>query len=129
MPDIEICGLEQDAVLWKFLSYDGHGGPVLDTQLAIKVRWKWQRSEMLSPQNATVSVDATAIVALDVPVDSLMWLGRVEDFAGTAGPLDATPSGVCQVKTQSWTPDLKGRTSRRTLGLVRWRGPLPAGVG
>lgn len=135
MPDPEVSALEQDACLWPFVSCDAHGGPVVDTMVELNaqdrqgVRWKWTRSEMLDPQRNTVSVDATVIVNRDVPIDSLMWLGSAADLAGTAGPQDQWPSGLCQVKTSMWTLDVKGRVARRTLGVVRFRGNLPSGVG
>lgn len=137
MPDIEGQAREQDAVLWPFRAFDSQGGILLDDMVELNaadgngVRWKWTRTEMMDPQRATVTVDATVVVAVDrdVPVDSLIWLGSAADLSGTAGSFDEAPSGLCQVKAQRWTPDIKGRVTRRTLGVVRYRGRFPTGAG
>lgn len=93
------------------------------------MRWTWNYSEMMQAQNATITADATVIVNRDVPVDSLIWLGHIDDLAGTAGPQDETLNGLYQVKSIMHGGDLKNRTSRRKLSVVRFRGNLPVGVG
>jgi len=130
MPDIEIWDLEQWASLWMFLRSDGHGGPVVGPAQAIRVRWSFTQTEMMSPQNATISCDAQVVVAQQVLPDSLMWLGLVQSLANPAlGPQDPSPFGLFQVKAYMNMPSLKNRSTRWTLGLVRWRGSMPAGVG
>lgn len=135
MPDVEAVAREQEAVLWPCVGQDGYGGSVVSSVVALQpqcgtgVRWKWQQSEMMAPDNATVTVDATVVVDRVVAIDSLMWLGRLQDLASTAGPGLQTPSGLHVVKAFTNTPSLKNRATRFKVGLVRYRGKLPQGFG
>ncbi len=132
MPDQTISDLFQRAVLWPILSVDGYGGPVISIPSEIPVRWKWGFTNMLNPKRETITVDATVRVDQEIVVDSLIWLGKLTDISnGTLGPDLQTPSGLCQVKAIKHTPDIDNRFQSRTLGVIRFRGPLPTvpGVG
>ncbi len=125
MPDQTISDLFQRAVVWAALGNDAYGGTKVDIPDEIAVRWKWTKTNMQDPKRGTITVDAVVRVAVDVPIDSLIWLGSLKDFAGTAGPQLQTPEGLCQVKTFNFTPDIDNRFKSRTLGVIRYKGPLP----
>lgn len=126
MPNVTTANRYQDAVVWPLKAYDGNGGPILDVAVPCRVRWKWGYSEMLDAKGNTVVVDALVAVNLDVPVDSVIWKGSINDLTGTAGPNLQTVEGLCQVKGFKHTSDTRGRFKRRTVGVVRFRGPLPS---
>lgn len=136
MPDPTLSNLYQRAVLWTAQlnsvgggKVDKFGGVVVDDAIEISVRWEWKRTNMLNQKRETITVDATIRVAQEVPVDSLIWLGSLNDLAGTGGPELQSPEGVCQVKAYNYVPDVRNRFVSRVIGVVRYKGPLPAGVG
>lgn len=126
MPDQEISHLEQPAVCWHFSMYDNVRGQFqVKIGVDMLVRWKFGRTEMQDPKRNTVTIDAQVVVAERVDVDSLMWPGSTSDLVGTAGPVN---QDVYVVKAYYFTPDVKNRAATRTLGLVRYKGKLPAQV-
>lgn len=131
MPDQTICDLFQRAVLWPALGTDKYGGVTVDIAEEVDVRWKWGFTNMTDPKRGTITVDATIRVDRDVAIDSLIWLGSLDDLSGAAGPMLQTPSGLCQVKAIKVCPDIDNRSVGRTLGVIRYKGPLPSvpGVG
>lgn len=88
----------------------------------LRVRWIDGRSEAFDPQGQPTALDATVIVDREIPIGSIMWKGKLDDLLGTAGPEDAT---LHQVVTVTYTPGIKARTTRRRVGLVRFRQTLP----
>lgn len=130
MPAPEVSDLFQRAVIWPSLGVpDAYGQATVDIAQEIAVRWKWGYSNMLSPQRESILVDATVVTAIQVSVNTLIWLGTMAMLAGTAGPNLQTPDGLCQVKAIKYTPDIDNRYIRRTLGVIRYKGPLPVAPG
>lgn len=144
MPSPERAWLNMPAVYWKALwPADAQGqAQVSTTPVQLWVRWKEGRTEMMGPNDNTITVDATVRAMVDLVPDSIMWLGLLTSarcqaiIAGNPGPLDIGPAGLHQVKSFSWTPDVKGRIDQqgnyvasRVAGLVRFRGTLPTGAG
>jgi len=124
MPPIERVNRHDDAILWDVTGVDAYGEPLRDDPVELKVRWENNRSEMLDANGQSITVDATAVVAQDVTVGALMWQGLLDDWYGTGS--SGSDNGLCQVVAFSKIPDLKGRNYRRTVGLMRFRGTLPA---
>lgn len=128
MPPLETAFRRQTAVLWEWLRVDAYNEPVRSAPVEIECRWKWATTMQAGPQGTPISVDATVVVAQDVPIGSLMfegdlveWLGHSGTGSGSAG--DGT--ALMEVVTASFTPDLKNRNVRRTLGLRYFRDTVP----
>ena len=126
MPHMEQAYRRQRAVLWEATgATDEFSQPTLSAPVEIIVRWVNKRKEMIDPQGNKVSVDATAVVNQAVPIGSEMWLAPlVTDSAldqwygtGSAGQ----DSGVMQVIADNFTPDIKNRVNRRTVGLMKFK--------
>lgn len=121
MPQQERSFRRQKALLWLATGTDRFGQPtVTTTPVEIKVRWNTNRAERLAPDGTTVTVDGTAVVDQIIPIDSLMWLGTLEEWLGTGSGL--TDTELCVVKTFRDTPDLKARASFKEAGLMRYHG-------
>lgn len=119
MPALVIKDLNDWAVLWLFTGYDGYGQAMIGAPLQIPVRWLTRHSEALDAKGNTITLDATIYVAQDIAIGSHLWHGLLADWYGT-GSGTATPDEMlCEVKTFSKTPDVKGRTLRRQVGVVR----------
>lgn len=125
MPHQETAYRRQTAVLWECTGKDRTNEPILSSPREIKVRWNNDQSSMLDESNTVVRVDALVETTCDVPVDSILWLGCLEDWYGTGSGSDE--SQLMQVRLFQKTPDLKGRAFYRRAGLLRFRGVLPTG--
>lgn len=120
MPDIEVSDLDQTAVLWPATgAVDRYGEPAVGDGEEIAVRWEWRQSEAPGPQGGTILLDAVAVVNQAITKGSLMWLGELADWPGTA---DGGDEDVMRVATYGEIPDLKGRSIRRVVGLQRHKG-------
>lgn len=137
MPDIEICNLNQNAVLWPRIGYDQHGGPILGPPQAMNanqrngVRWNWSKREVAGPHDSTITVDATVTTYPQlIPDDSVMWLGNFLNLLDPVlGPQTENTTGPCQVMSVKIVYNLKGRAVKQDLQLSRYRGKLPTGQG
>lgn len=81
---------------------------------------------MLDAEGNTVSVDATAVIAVDVELFSAVWRGRLDDLPGTSPNEPA--SDVMSVVLVNTSDDIKARSIRRTIGLKRAKDRLPVTV-
>jgi hypothetical protein len=125
MPPFERMDRKQKALLYAKEDDDTHGRAVVsETPEEIGVRWVQRQSEALDPQGATITVDATAHVGQEVEIGSVMWLGGLEDLSGTSL---VPESDLFQVVTYTGVPDIKGRNTRREVGLIRFGSSLPTG--
>lgn len=126
MPPPETAFRRQHALVWPAVSFDSYGQyRVASEPTQLLVRFVGKPREMLDPQGNTIAVDATAVVAEDVPIGSIFWPGRLEDLPGTA---QVPEDGLFQVIAAPVTPDLKVRAQRRTLGLMRYQDTMPETV-
>jgi hypothetical protein len=87
------------------------------------VRWVPTNKEAVTPQGETVGLDANVVVDLDVPFGSHLWRGSLDDWYGTGS--GDVGGDVMEVKTISSADDIKGRSTRRTLGLSRYKSAAP----
>lgn len=122
MPPLERTDRLQLAVLWPATSKSNRYGTfVVGSPVEIKVRWIDTQSQALDPQGNVITVDATAVVGIDIPIGSQMWLGSAASLPGTGYMPEV---GLMEVKTFNRTSDIKNRNRRRTVGMIRFR--LPA---
>jgi len=101
------------AVFWEADGYDTYGEPKVGTATEINVRWDESKSESLDALGNVIALDVTVVVAQDIAVGSLMWLGEKAD-------LPSPVTNLYQVKTFSKVPDVKGRQYYCTVGLMRY---------
>ncbi len=124
MPPLETMDRHQTAVLWPAAGTDEYGQPLTSSPQEISVRWNKNRSEGVDRDGTKITLDATVVTDVEVAFGSLLWLGELADWAGTGSAADPDDD-VMVVKTRKTTKDLKGRNTRTTLGLVRFRNSLP----
>lgn len=125
MPPLEEVDCWDTAVLWPATGgYDAQGQPILGPpqELAYPngVRWLNKFAYVKDPHGNLIGVDATAVVLMDIPVHSRMWLGQLADWYGT-GSADTLDTNLMTVAAFNATPDTQRRFFRRTVGLMRLR--------
>jgi hypothetical protein len=118
MPPIETFHRHQAAVLWAANGTDTNGEPRVDSPVEIQVRWQNRRLESRGPETTSVSHDAVAVVAQDVVVGSIMWLGELAD-------LPSPTSNLFRVVEFQSVPDLKNVFTRRLVLLSKHGNSLP----
>ena len=135
MPGFETLDRLQKAVLWPYLRRSAEGEPVVGPPVPLMVKWTDQLQNVMDPKGNTITCDATAVVDRDVAIDSIMWLGSLQDLPGalmnqdpgTGFEPEGVPwaSGLMQVKTMGRASDIKNRFTRRTVGMLRFKNQLP----
>lgn len=118
MPPIEVCDLNQDAVLWEFVRQDRFGKPVVKTPVAIKVRWVANETQPNGPFKNTIGSTKTVITTRTIPIMSVLWQGRLKD-------LPDNPSDLREVTTVNTTPSLKATETRFEYTLTKYTQELP----
>lgn len=136
MPSLETMDRHDTAVLWPCAGHDSYGEPVYDPDTRVElspandtgVRWVESVSTMTRADGTPVNVDATVVLGpnLDVELESLMWLGSLDEIDETGTDL-LPPSNAMIVVAFTRTKDIKGRSAntRRTVGLMRYRKTMP----
>lgn len=140
MPAQEIRNLTQTALLWPALPQEAvdqwgqrQTGFVLQQMMGAMpqelsprnrppngVRWVDKRSVIMAKDGSTIAIDAQVVVAQDIPVNSILWLGTLDDWFGTGSGITAPDEGLVIVRGVTKTPDIKGRAYYRTLAVQRW---------
>jgi hypothetical protein len=118
MPPIEQQGRHQKAVLWAAAGVDSYGQVQVDAAAELTVRWEETLTETQDAKGQPVLSDVTVIVDQEVAIDSIFWLGALDD-------LPDAPMNLKQVVSRSAVPDLKGRQTFRTLHLAKYSNALP----
>lgn len=126
MPKPETSFRRQWAVLWPAGGYDEFGQPTVGEPQEIQVRWVNRQSRALSPEGNTITLDASVVTVEDIPVGSIMWEGTLDDWYGIGSA--GQDSGLMEVVSADYTPDLKGRVWRKNLGLKFYKDTLPRGT-
>lgn len=122
MPPLESKDRTQAVVVWVPDGIDSYGQPTWETPREITVRWVWRQREIGDGKGGTVVLDASVVAGEEVPVDSLLFLGTLEGVGGWYEAGSATDDArLCQVRTSTTTPDIKGRNVRYELGVMRFR--------
>jgi hypothetical protein len=122
MPSIETMERNDWAVLWERTGNDQFSDQTVASPVEIKVRWEDLRDEVPNPNTKTQGYDAVVVVACEIPIDSVMWKGRLRDLPGTA---ETPEEDIYKVKRKSAIPDIKGRHVRRVVYLVRHNDTIP----
>jgi hypothetical protein len=125
MPAFETRDLYQKAVLWQASgSRDRYTRVKVTAPVQIDVRWNDKQSLVMDKDGNTVAVDATAIVYVNVSIDSILWLiPDLDTFE--LDPTFQPTSGLMQVKVDNSTPDIKNRGRRQDLGMIRYSEVFP----
>jgi hypothetical protein len=131
MPSPELSHRYQAALLWNVTGVDRYGQRTVAPPVQVRVRWNHNRTEMLDPHGNQTTLDASVIVAQEVTIGSLMWLGLLSDWYGTGSGTGGVGGDdeLMEVKTSKRVPDIKNRFQQRELGLMRFRGTVPIGQG
>lgn len=117
---LETMDRTQKAVLWaKSTTVDDYGQPTVSSPVEITVRWNTQQADALDSQGRPITLDASVVVDREIEIGSQMWEGELADWLGTGS--GGTDSEVMEVVTYSEAKDLKGRYTRREVGLKRFR--------
>jgi len=118
VPAPEVRNLNDYAVLWETSSTDGYGRFKLSAPVEIRVRWEGTTSESTDPQNTVQAVPTEVFVDREIPIDSILWHGRLRD-------IPTAPTNLMKVTGSDATPDIKNRFTQRTVELTRYGNLLP----
>lgn len=126
MPAIEEMFLEQTAVLWEAAGTDIYGREVVSSDpYEVSVVWTWGRSQSRDAKGNVIAIDATVLIFQEVPVDSVMWLGTLDDLPGTAL---VPEEDVMVVASCNASPNMKNTETAYDLKLARRGASLPTTV-
>jgi hypothetical protein len=120
MPTPETDYLFQKAVLWSATAgeIDDDNDQMVAAADEIDVRWENVDKQSIDPQGNVVAISASVVADQEIPIGSIMWLGKLKDIADP-------PVDLMEVITSKSIPDIKGRETRRTYGLARFSNTLP----
>lgn len=129
MPEPARSELFQTAVLWTFLGMVD-GEPLLAAPVELMYpngcRFNTSRRDSKDSKGQKITLDGTALVNQRIEIDSLFWLGTLEEWYGTGSGTTLVPdTEVYQVVEYKEVPDLKERETSGSIGLMRWRGLPP----
>lgn len=83
----------QWAVLWVISDdYNKDGSPAYSSAREIKVRWEDHLQEVVLPNGSKFVSKAMIYVGEDIPLRSVLWLGRVSQLTDITTPLNNTKS-------------------------------------
>ncbi len=123
MPPLETHGRFQKATLWPVSGVSREGEVTFGSPREVNVRWVWKESQGVDANGTAIGLSATVILDEEVPIESLMWEGKLADWADAS---TQDNNGLMQVKTTGKTPDVKGRFTRYEVGLARYRDRVPS---
>ncbi|MFA5056509.1 MAG: hypothetical protein WC485_00210 [Opitutaceae bacterium] len=119
MASLERQFRHQSAVLWESAGTDDYGNPTVLEPVELFVRWNRLMHNVADARGRVVDLDALVVVDREIPIDSIMWLGRMDE-------MPAQPTNLKRVVDYTETPDIKGRNIYRTVGLKNYSNALPA---
>lgn len=128
MPALERIGRYQKAVMWPYTGRrDGFGETQIGSPVELVVRWTFTESNDSGAQEETDKLVASAVSAVSIPLDSIMWLGALADWstARTTAEANGTDIKLYIVKSTKDTPDIKGRQIKHRVDLSRYKQQLP----
>lgn len=105
--------------MFPFTGYGRDGQPTVGEPVEIPVRWNTVRRQAVDAKGNTVLLSGQAVVDRTIYPESQLWLGTLEAwFLESANP-STVDEELCEVVTYNSTPDIKGRSNFRTVGLMR----------
>jgi hypothetical protein len=129
MAEPETDALEDVALLWVRTGWDAYGNPTLsDRPTEVKVKWNDTLFADADKQANRIGHDAEVVVDRHIPLGSLMWLGRLNEWPDFQASPSLWPSDRQVMEVRRWkkVKDIKGRTAYAEVSLSRYRGTLPA---
>jgi hypothetical protein len=120
---IEVDDLHGYATLFELAGRDDEGEAILANPRELRVKWDKVYKQAKLSETETVTIMATVVVDQDVPLNSLLWEGRLTDWYGTGS--DDVGGEMMQVILLNSSKDVKYRNTRRTLELCRYRDRVP----
>lgn len=126
MPALETLDRTQPAVLWPARGVNDQGEILVADPVSLMVRWVQKRRETQDSSGNPVALDATAVVDRQIEIGSLMWLGHLKDLPPGTSFTGDDAIELMQVQSYNFALDLKGRFTRHSVGLMRYRQALPA---
>ena len=119
---------QQPAVLWASTGFpDRYGVMSLAVPIQIWVKWNTTRRRILDAKGNLTALDAEVVVDRLIPLESKMYRGTLSNWLGTGSDLPENELMEVKEYKECWSD--KGRCARRTVGLVKFRGAMPAGAG
>jgi hypothetical protein len=123
VPSVEEFDLTEKVVHWVATGKDRYARLTFtSTPTEVDARWVDRESQATTADGNTVSLMATVAVKEEIEVGSLLWHGRLSQWPSYAGTEGAY---VMQVSTVTVAHDVKGRATRRELGLSRFMDAVP----
>lgn len=119
MPSITTSHRHQKAVLYIANGTDRNGEVKVDPPIEIDVRWQTVRKEITDTLGNTIELDSQAVVSQLIPIDSLMWLGKLLE-------LPSPVTNLRQVKVYTEVSDMRNRGIRRVVGLAKYSDTVAA---
>lgn len=122
MPPLETSDCQEDAVVWPLSGQDDDAHQTFSTAYdEVKVRWVRRQSSGKDAKGNNVTTDVQIACNQELTLDSVFWLGALDDIPGTS----LVPSSdLWQVKTRDIAKDISGKHTRYEFGLVRWHDNL-----
>jgi len=117
--------MNDTAVLWSTdRGYDQNGRPTISSSEGEEIRCRWEDEGEITYVSTSESIkfDAVVFVDVDVPIGSLLWKGKLEDWPGV--DIDVEDSRIMKVVEIEKIPDLKRRHYTRCLKLMRYTDTL-----
>lgn len=118
MPALETVALKQKAVLWSKNGDNTYGETKINAKIEIDSRWETTRQDTRNPERATTGFESIVYVDREIAIDSILWLGSIDD-------LPTTPTNLRQVKDYDEIPDIKSRNVQRFVTVVKFSNELP----
>lgn len=114
----------QDVVYWAKSSKSKFNEPTVSSGVALKVRWIDKQEESLDANNQVIKTDVTVKVDRSIAIGSIFWKGKLRDLPS---PVSDT-TNLYQVVTSREVPNIKNRSTRYTVGLIRYSDTMPTVV-
>lgn len=131
MPEPELNDRYQRALIWNKTGEDRYGETLRDDPVEHMVRWEQKRVEMKDEDGNPLVLDGFLHVVTDIPVGSTVWVApdstysALDQWYGTGSSTADDEKEIMLVETKNYTPDLRNRVVRRTLGMRRYKATLP----
>jgi hypothetical protein len=121
MPPLEQMDCPHKAVMWPKSAVDAYGEVKIGAGVELRVRWEGRRRQSADPNGNPIIIEADVKVLQEVKVGSLMWKGKLDDYASANKP------ELMEVVGHDPVDDLHGRVTERWVQLTKFRRTPPKG--
>lgn len=115
---IEIFDCVDYMVLWEADGIDAYGVVKVLDPVEIRGRWNDSPKDANDAQGNKVSIIVRISALRDIPMESVLWHGKLVDL-----PIE--PTDLCQVKSIDGGLDVHGLAERFEFGLTRFMDKVP----